>query len=162
MLIESVTPQDRGQLLLVAVSTGLFTSEEAESLLGEILDGLASKTMPPGHQAISCRFRSIEAPVGWSYFAPDSHATDVWNLWWIGVSPRGHGKGVGALLLQYAENKVASLGGRIVVVETSAAEELGRARRFYGTQGYLECGRVPDFYAEGEAKVIFARRPRAT
>ena len=31
-------------------------------------------------------------------------------------------------------------------------------RRFYAKRGYAECGRVPDFYAEGDGKVIYAKR----
>jgi ribosomal protein S18 acetylase RimI-like enzyme len=64
-------------------------------------------------------------------------------------------------LLRHAEHVVASQNGRVLVVETSDAQELGRARHFYANQGYKECGRILDFYAEGEAKVIFARRPRS-
>ena len=161
MVIESATLKDRGHLLSIAVSTGLFTAEEAESLLGEVLDGLNSQSLPPGHQAFCCRSSPDDAPVGWSYLAPDQHAPDIWNLWWIGVLPSSHGKGVGALLLHYAESTAARLGARLVVIETSATEPLGRARRFYESQGYSECGRIPDFYSEGDAKVIFARRPRA-
>lgn len=31
------------------------------------------------------------------------------------------------------------------------------ARRFYTLSGYKECGRIPHFYGQSEAKVIFAR-----
>lgn len=161
MLIDCVSSADRDHLVRIAVSTGLFTPEEAEALLGDVLDGLAAATLPPGHTAVCCRRHPGEPAVGWSYFAPDPHASGIWNLWWIGVSPEHHGTGAGRLLLRGVEGEVAALGGRILIIETSAADALARARRFYAAQGYLECGRVPDFYAEGEAKVIFARRPRA-
>jgi hypothetical protein len=32
---------------------------------------------------------------------------------------------------------------------------------FYGRHGYHECGRVPEFYAPGDDKVIFAKRVEA-
>ncbi len=69
--------------------------------------------------------------------------------------------GVGELLLKHAEHTVALQGARLLIIETSATEPLSRARHFYEAQGYLECGRIPDFYSEGDAKVIFSRRPRA-
>lgn len=160
MLIESVKSEDRKQLLSVATSTGLFTAEEAESLLGGVIDSLGANSMPEGHQAFCCRLSVNHAPIGWTYFAPDQHASDIWNLWWIGVSPNKHGTGAGKLLLRHAERLVSMSGGRLLIIETSATEPLIRARRFYETQGYLECGRIPDFYSVGDAKVIFSRNPR--
>ena len=158
MRIESLRPFDRSQLLQLAVDTTLFTAEEAESLLGQILDGFASENMPQGHEA-ACYFGSGgEAPVGWCYFAPDDHAEGVWNLWWLGVTPKLHGSGAGHELLAHVERRVETEGGRLLVIETSASNELSRARRFYASHGYAECGRVPHFYAENESKVIFARQ----
>lgn len=161
MQLERVVNQDRGALLAISVSTGLFTSEEAEGLLGGVLDGLASGSLPEGHQAAACRLRAGGSLVGWTYFALDQHAQGVWNLWWIGVDPEHHGLGGGVLLLRHVEKIVASKGGRVLVIETSDAPAFARARRFYEAQGYVECGRIPDFYAEDESKVVFARRPRA-
>lgn len=161
MQIDTVVNQDREALLAIAVRTGLFTSDEAESLLGGVLDGLASGSLPEGHQAAACRLRAGESFIGWTYFAPDPHAQGVWNLWWIGVDPEHHGAGAGVQLLRHAEKTVAAEGGRVLVIETSDAPALASARRLYAAQGYLECGRIPNFYAEGESKVVFARRPRA-
>jgi ribosomal protein S18 acetylase RimI-like enzyme len=161
MQIEPVANQDRSALLSIAVSTGLFTSEDAASLLGSVLDGLDSCILADGHQAVACRLQPDTQVVGWTYFAPDQYAADVWNLWWIGVDPQFHGTGAGLQLLRHAEKVIASRGGRVLVIETGDTGALARARRFYEVQGYKECGRIPDFYAEGEAKVVFARRPRA-
>jgi ribosomal protein S18 acetylase RimI-like enzyme len=162
MRIETADHQDRDALLALAVRTGLFTPEEAEGLLGGVLDGLAFGSLPQGHQSAACRLRAGGTVIGWTYFAPDQHADGVWNLWWIGVDPDHHGAGAGLLLLRHAEKIVSSKAGRLLVIETSDAPALARARRFYEAQGYRECGRIPDFYAEGESKVIFARRPRVT
>ena len=52
---------------------------------------------------------------------------------------------------------VAKRSGRVVVIETSDGDALARARAFYARRGYAERGRVPDFFAPGEAKVIFSR-----
>jgi ribosomal protein S18 acetylase RimI-like enzyme len=161
MHIETVVEQNRGALVAIAVRTGLFTPEEAEGLLGGVLDGLSSGGLPEGHEAAACRLEAGGSLIGWTYFAPDAHAPGVWNVWWLGVDPEFHGLGAGARLLRHAEQVAASKGARVLVIETSDAPALARARRFYEAQGYRECGRVPDFYAEGESKVVFARRPRA-
>jgi ribosomal protein S18 acetylase RimI-like enzyme len=98
--------------------------------------------------------------IGWTYFAPDQHVDGVWNLCWIGVDPEHQGAGAGLQLLRHTEKIVSSQAARLLVIETSDAPAVARVRRFYGAQGYRECGRIPDFYAEEESKVIFARRPR--
>lgn len=160
MILDHITAADRGDLMAIAAATGLFAPSDAEQLLGGVCDQLFARALPDGHMAWCCRPRAGESPIGWSYFAPDQYADGVWNLWWLGVRPEFHGSGAGRQLLRAAESEAAARKARVIVVETSALEPLARARRFYAREGYAECGRVPDFYGEGDAKVIFARRPR--
>ncbi len=84
----------------------------------------------------------------------------MWDLWWIGAAPAHHGQGIGDALLRSVESEVSTRGGRILVIETSALPPTARARRFYEKHGYSACGRVPDFYADGDDKVIYAKRMR--
>lgn len=161
MRVEPVTFTERTQLLAIAIATGLFTADEAEGLLGGVLDRLASRDLAPGDSALVCRTLPGGTVVGWTYFAADQHADGVWNVWWLGVDPGSHGTGAGALLLRHAEAHAAAQGGRLMIIETSAKDSLARARRFYAKEGYSECGCIPDFYGEGDDKVIFSRRPRA-
>jgi ribosomal protein S18 acetylase RimI-like enzyme len=155
--IVPVQRSDRAALLQLAVDTGLFTAPEADGLLGGVLDALAAAELAPGHEAVCCRPVGSGSPQGWCYFAPDDHAAGVWNVWWLGVSPHPQGSGVGQRLLAHAEARALAQGGRLMVIETSDADPLARARRFYAASGYLLCGSVPHFYGDGEAKVIFAR-----
>jgi ribosomal protein S18 acetylase RimI-like enzyme len=46
----------------------------------------------------------------------------------------------------------------LLIIETSATPPLEPARRLYLRRGYRECGTIPDFYGEGDDKVIFAKR----
>ena len=49
-------------------------------------------------------------------------------------------------------------GGRVLLISTSSLPPLEGSRRFYVKSGYVECGRIPDYYADGDDQVIFARR----
>ena len=61
-------------------------------------------------------------------------------------------------LLKFVEEYVRSANGRVLIIETSSLPKLERTRRFYAKRGYVLCGQVPDFYADGDDKVIFAKR----
>lgn len=157
MFIAPVQIAERQALLDLAVKTGLFTLADADVLLGGVLDSLASGGLPQGHAAVACRAVAEGPILGWSYFAPDPYAEGVYNVWWIGADPAAHGRGVGDALLTHVEDEASNAGARVVVIETSDQPALARARAFYGRNGYTERGRIPDFYARNDAKVIFSR-----
>ena len=157
MIVELVRKDEHESLLALAVHTGLFTAEEAESLLGGVLDALASGELPDGHAAVACRESPRGPAAGWAYFAPDQYAENVWNVWWIGISPDHHGTGAAQILLSHVEQTALDSGARVVVIETSDQDAMARARNFYVKVGYTERGRIPDFYAGGESKVLFSR-----
>ena len=55
------------------------------------------------------------------------------------------------------ERDMWAANARVVVVETSSGASLARARSFYSSRAYIERGRIPDFYARGEAKILFSK-----
>lgn len=162
MHVEPVSPTDRGALLAVATRTGLFTAEDAEGLLGGVLDGLAAGALAEGSIAFASRSAPPAPANGWTYLAPDDHAAGVWNLWWLGVDPAAHGTGAATALLRRAETHALARGGRLMIIETSSLDAQARARRFYTREGYAAVGQVPDFYGTGDDKIIFYRRLSAT
>ena len=104
-------------------------------------------------------------------FADGSHGLDgyicygrtactigTWDLYWIAVSPATQGTGVGTKLLQEVERRLALRDARLVIIETSSLPHYGATRRFYERRGYEVVARVPDFYAPGDDRLIFAKR----
>lgn len=156
-MLRTPLPLETPALVALGVSTGLFSADEAQSLLGHTLDTFHTGDLGEGHRVEVWTDGVADVPVGWVYYAPDDHADGVWNLWWIGVAPALHGRGVGQALMAAVERRVRDAGGRILIVETSSLPTLARTREFYRRRGYSECGQVPDFYAEGDAKVVFAK-----
>ena len=156
-MLRSSLPSESSALLGVAVATGLFEPESAEALLGNILSELHADRLGAGH-TVAVWAAADRRAEGWVYYAPDAYAAQVWNLWWIGVSPDSQGKGIGRALLERVEAHVSASEGRLLIIETSSTPPLARARAFYRQNGYAECGHIPDFYAVGDGKVIFAKR----
>jgi ribosomal protein S18 acetylase RimI-like enzyme len=81
-----------------------------------------------------------------------------WQLWWIGVSPERQGRGIGDQLLRFVEGRVREAGGKLLLIETSSTPALEPTRQFYAKRGYAECGTIPDFYGDGDGKVIYMKR----
>lgn len=157
-MIRPATPGDTAALVTLAVSTGLFLPNEADVLLRGVLDELHAGRLGEDHLASIWVDGPTGLPAGWVYFSRNAMANQIWDLWWIGVDPLRHGQGIGDELLRFVEAHVRSAGGRILLIETSSLPKLDRTRKFYAKRGYTACGQVPDFYADGDDKVIFAKR----
>ncbi|MBA4067541.1 MAG: N-acetyltransferase [Isosphaera sp.] len=159
-MLRPAAPADSPALVALAAATGVFQPGEAEALLGGVLDDLHAGRLGDGHLARVWADGPDGPPLGWVYFAPTPKADGVWDLWWIGVAPAAQGRGVGGALLGAVEDHARAAGGRVLVVETSGTPAFDPVRRFYSARGYAAGGRVPDFYADGDDKVIYAKRLR--
>jgi ribosomal protein S18 acetylase RimI-like enzyme len=89
----------------------------------------------------------------------------TFDLYWIAVDPNWHGRGAGSLLVEYVEQQVCQMttsaeGARLLIIETSSLPRYEAARRLYLRHHYREVARIPDFYAEGDDRVIYAKRLR--
>ena len=151
-------PADTPALVALAAATGIFRPGEAEGLLGGVLEGLHAGRLGEGHLAWVWADGPAGPPAGWVYFSPVDNADGVWNLWWIGVDPADQGRGVGGEMLRSVEAHVRAAGGRVLLIETSALPAFDAVRRFYAKRGYADCGTVPDYYADGDGKVTYAKR----
>jgi ribosomal protein S18 acetylase RimI-like enzyme len=129
---------------------------EAEELLGGVLEAYFTGQLGDGH-FIGVWENQNKLVVAWSYYAANPHAPGVWDVWWIGTDPSLSGRGYGTKLLSAIERDISMRSGRVIVIETSATPPLARARRFYPRLGYLESGRISNFYGPGEDKIIFAK-----
>jgi ribosomal protein S18 acetylase RimI-like enzyme len=157
-MIRPASPEDTPALVTLATATGLFTDDEADLPLRGVLDDLHGGRLGVDHHAVVWSDEEGSQPAGWAYFASNEKADRVWDLWWIGVDPSRHGQGGGDALMDAVEGEVRARGGRLLIIETSALPPTARARRFYERRGYAACGRIPDFYGDGDDKVIYAAR----
>jgi GNAT superfamily N-acetyltransferase len=157
-MIRQAIPTDTDALIALAADTGIFRPGEAEELLGGVLTEFHAGRLGSGHQVWVSVAGPDGPPVGWVYFAPAAKADGVWDLWWIGVAPGRQKSGTGGELLAFVEDQVRTAGARVLVIETSSAPSFAPVRQFYLNRGYSDCGTIPDFYADGDGKVTFAKR----
>ena len=84
----------------------------------------------------------------------------TWDLYWLAVSAEKQGKGIGSALMTFTEDEIRKAEGRLIIIETSSKPGYQKTRRFYLDQGYEIVGRIPDFYAPGDDKLILQKRLR--
>ena len=95
-----------------------------------------------------------DAPKGFAFARPEEMTDRVWNILALGVAPDAQGAGLATSLLHATE---AQLDARMIIIETTQLPEQAAARAFYTKEGYAEVARVPDYYGEGEDKIIFQK-----
>ena len=97
---------------------------------------------------------------GYICYGPTPMTEGTWDVYWMAVTPRQKGRGIGSALLAYAEDKIKESKGRLVLIETSSQPSYESTRRFYSAKGYELISRIPDFYAPGDDELILQKRLR--
>lgn len=96
--------------------------------------------------------------VGFCYCRPEQFTAGTHNLLAIGVHAEHHGKGCGSKIIRELENRLKSSGNRVLIIETSSSDAQAPARRLYEYLAYELKGVLPEFWMEGDDKLIFWRK----
>jgi uncharacterized protein len=156
VLVRPLRAEDAPALGELLQATGVFTPVEVETAMKDI-EGGSDETSSHGY-----RFRVADddgAVLGFTCFGRAWFTEATWDVYWLAVDPSRQRQGVvGAMLLAAAEAAAVAENGRLMLVETSSKPPYEPSRRFYERSGYVEVARVPDFYAEGDDKVVYAKR----
>src|SRR5262245_14238 len=132
-MIRPTVPGDTPGLIEIARGTGVFKPLELVAL-GEVLDDYHSGERADGHR--SSTYEQDGRPIGFAYYAPAAMTDRAWYLYWIAVAKEAQARGIGTRLLVAAEEEVARLGGRLLLIETSSLPHYEPTRRFYARHGY--------------------------
>ena len=97
------------------------------------------------------------AVAGYACWGPIPGTAESADLYWIAVDPASQGHGVGRALLAEAERWMAGAGRPRVYVETAGRAQYAPTRAFYLACGYHVAAELADFYAPGDAKVMFLK-----
>ena len=151
---RSLESGDRAPLGKLIRETSFFNPEEVEVAL-ELIDDRLSQG-----EASHYRFLVAETDgevAGYACWGPIPGTLASADLYWIVVDPIHQGKGIGAALLNDAEDWMASAGRTRVYVETSTRAQYDGTRRFYLACGYKLAAELEDFYAPGDGKAMFLK-----
>ncbi len=152
--VRPLRREDREPIRALLVETGVFTEEEIDIAL-ELVDIALDK---PGQKdyLINVAVRDEEV-VGYYCIGPTPATEGTFDLYWIAAKPAVHGKGIGAMLDGHAMELVRSLGGRLMIAETSSLPRYDRTRQFYRRREYAELARIRDYYRPGDDLVVYGK-----
>jgi GNAT superfamily N-acetyltransferase len=146
----------RDKPALMALLRGLPEFKPAEVVVAEeVIDSYLADPAGSGFNTLVTQ--DGPAITGYISYGPAPLTEGTWDVYWIAVAAEEHGKGVGGVLLAYAEGKIKEAGGRLIVIETSSQPTYEKTRRFYQKHGYEAIARLPDFYAPGDDKIILQK-----
>lgn len=130
---------------------GLFRDDEIPVAL-EVFDATAA-----GRDTYEGAGVEVDgALAGWASWGATPCTLGTFDLYWIVVDPARQGDGIGSILLEEMERRVAGR-ARLIVVETAGRTDYAATRGFYERRGYSAVAVIPDFYAPGDDQVTFVK-----
>ena len=154
--VRPLFPNDRARVEELTRGVGVFRDNEIPVAL-EVFDGATGangRRLDPDYRAIG-----VEADgqlAAWACWGPTPGTAATFDLYWIVVDQERHGQGLGTLLLEEMEHRIAHE-ARLVVVVTSGRADYAGTRAFYLKHEYLIKGTIEDYYGPGDDQVIFAK-----
>ncbi len=136
--------------------TGFFNPDEVR-IAAELVDERLTKGKASGYEFVFVDAPGADELLAYSCYGPIDGTQRSWDLFWIAVQPHAQGRGLGREVLRETERRIALAGGGLVWVETGGKPLYQPTRSFYERCGYVEEARLRDFYAPGDAKVVYLR-----
>lgn len=151
---EEVWESDIDMVRALVNRSGFFSSDEVEiatSLVREHVE----RGLDSGYFFIFAARDDIT--VGYSCYGPIPGTIDGFDLYWIVVDPESQGLGIGHQLLTHTEQRISQMGGKRLYAETSSTDIYTPTRSFYGKRGFFLEGRLADYYAPGDDKMLYTK-----
>ena len=150
--IRDIQPADKSLIIGVTDETRAFLPDEL-IVVGEIIDEYFHDPQGSGYYFLIAEHDGDFA--GYLCYGPAPLTHGAWDMYWCAVSPGLQGQGIAGSLFTMAANHIKSLGGRLILIETSSNPHYKAARSLYITLGYKHVSTIPDFYNPGDNKETF-------
>jgi len=155
--IRDLRPTDRARVEEITREAGVFSKREISIALEVFDDATGSNAVgiaDPDYESAGVLVDDRLA--AWAVWGPTPGAPGTFDLYWIVVDPARQRHGLGQILHDHMEERIA---GRAVevLVETSGRPDYGPTRRFYERRGYQVTRRVADFYGPGDDQVVYLK-----
>lgn len=141
--------------LKAASSTGAFAPGELDVLE----DVLIQWSLHPGRDYILLTEETGGEVAGFLLYGPTPMTRCAYDLYWIAVASNHQREGIGGRLERRMCSALLEQSDDAVIrVETAGRDDYLGQRAFYLAEKYEECGRIHDFYTEGDDLVIYCKK----
>lgn len=147
-------PADCAAVEALVRDTGFFTPDEI-GVAVELVQERLNKGIASGYEFLFAE-RNGQL-LGYTCFGLIACTRASYDLYWIAVAPPYQGSGIGRALLEHSEALIQQAQGRRIYIETSSRAQYAPTRAFYTRCGYRQEALLEDFYAPGDAKVIYCK-----
>ena len=155
-MIRPMENRDKAAVMTLIEATDFFHSHEV-IVAEELVDVYLNDPVQTDYRVIVVE-DDRGAVAGYLTFGPTAMAVGVYDLYWMAVDPKAQGQGFGLKLVEWLEDFVKAEGGRLIIIETSSTPKYDPTRRFYLGLKYTEVARIPDYYQDGDDRVIYTKR----
>lgn len=84
-------------------------------------------------------------------------ANRVFSLEFLATIPEYRRKGVGGALLRAIEKRIATDGGRLLLVDIPSSPGFASFRQFLSAHRYVASGDIPEYYADGYSRFAYSK-----
>ena len=155
MSIREFEKEDIKPLAEIVRATSVFREDEIDVAV-ELMD-IAANDKEQKDYFLFSYVDEAGTVQGYYCAGPTPMTQRTFDLYWIAVHPRVHKKRIGHELLEHCEEQVKTMGGNLLVVETSSQPKYEQTRRFYLRHHYAEAARIKDYYAQDDDLVIYSK-----
>lgn len=149
---DAVREEDIGAVRELVRAADVFNEEEIR-VAGELVeDRLLFGDMSEFHFLFADMGSGLG---GYTCYARIPLTEGRYDLFWIVVAPAYQKTGLGQALLRETEQRVRAAGGVALYAETSGRDLYAPAHAFYEKNGFKKAALLPDFYRDGDDKVIY-------
>ncbi|MEW6721232.1 MAG: GNAT family N-acetyltransferase [Thermodesulfobacteriota bacterium] len=151
--IRPIEPGDRGPIRDLIAGTHAFKPFEVDVAMELVDVALTQKGQDDYHPFVLAE--EDGAVAAYACFGKNPMTKSTFDLYWIATRADRMGKGYGKAMVEFVVEEVRRRGGKLLVIETSSQESYGTTRLFYDRIGATLAATLPDYYDEGDDKLIY-------
>ena len=153
--LRRIKAEDREAIRKLVEGTGAFKRHEVDVAIELVDIALTQPGQDDYHPFVLVEDDGTIA--AYACFGKNEMTAATFDLYWLATRADRQGKGYGRRIVSFVEEEIRRRGGRLLVIETSSQESYGDTRAFYEKIGYTLAARLPDYYDEGDDKLIYMK-----
>jgi GNAT superfamily N-acetyltransferase len=154
--IRAIEAGDREAVRGLIDGTGVFKPHEVDVAMELVEIALTRLDQDDYHPFVLEEGDGTVA--AYACFGKNPMTKATFDLYWLATRADRMGKGYGRRIVAFVEEEVKRRGGRLLVIETSSKESYGTTREFYLKIGCTLAATLPDYYDEGDDKLIYLKK----